>query len=561
VAGTYAVTLTPTDNLGYAGSASFTWTVSAQTVGTGGGGGGGGTGPPATGSITGSVSDTADPTGISGTCVYATSSDGNSGEAITGADGTYSIGNLPVDTYFVRFDATCSGSVTSSDLAQWYADATTQSEATPVVVSGGVTTAGIDASLVLVHVSGTVPDVPFGVSARAGDASARISWSLPTDNGSAITSYTVVAVDSSDARRGGERCIATGASASSCVVDNLTNGDRYSFTVFATNLIGSSATSKASKLVTPMGDPEAPFNVRATGSVEGPWVTVSWTAPSSDEGSPITGFSASTSGGHTCSTTGATSCVMTGLVSGATYVFSVSAANSVGSGPSSKASGRITIRRWSATSLSVASGRIIYGREQLARLSVKVYLPFAKNLPAPTGSVMLTAGTRQLCTITLVSGLGTCWLSARELAVGTHLVSATYSGSDEYFLSTTTQSLVVARPVRPVVKTRSTRTFLELSRSSVAYGFEQLVLLSVWTTSHGNSTETGTVTISAGNEVLCTLTLRNNGAWCRLSSKQLSAGTHDLVASYEGSSLFLASSGSTKLTIVSWAIQISPHTD
>ena len=137
VAETYAVTLTATDNLGYAGSASFTWTVSAQTVGTGGGGG---TSPPTTGSITGSVSDTADPTGISGACVYATSSDGNSGEAITAADGKYSIDNLPVDTYFVRFDATCSGSVTSRDLAQWYADATTQSEATPVVVSGGVTT-------------------------------------------------------------------------------------------------------------------------------------------------------------------------------------------------------------------------------------------------------------------------------------------------------------------------------------------------------------------------------------------------------------------------------------
>ena len=550
VAETYAVTLTATDNLGYAGSASFTWTVSAQTIGTGGGGG---TSPPTTGSITGSVSDAADPTGISGACVYATSSDGNSGEAITAVDGKYSIDNLPVDTYFVRFDATCSGSVTSSDLAQWYADATTQSEATPVVVSGGVTTAGIDASLVLVPVSGTVPDVPFGVSAIAGDASARISWSVPTDNGSAITSFTVVAVDSSDARRGGERCIATGASATSCVVDNLTNGDRYSFTVFATNLIGSSATSKASKRVTPMGAPEAPFDVRATGSIDGPSVTVSWTAPSSDEGSPIASFNARTSGGHTCSTTGATSCVMTGLVTGATYVFSVSATNSVGSGPSSRASDQITIRRWSAISLSVASDRIIYGQEQLARLSVKVYLPFANNLPAPTGSVMLTAGTRHLCRITLVSGLGTCWLSARELGVGTHLVSATYSGSDEYFVSTTTQSVVVAGPkrVRPVVKTRSTWTFLELSRSSVAYGSEQLVRLSVRTTSHGNGTETGTVTIREANKVLCTLTLRNNGAWCRLSSKQLTVGTHDLVASYEGSSLYLASSGSTKLTIVS----------
>ena len=272
-----------------------------------------------------------------------------------------------------------------------------------------------------------------------------------------------------------------------------------------------------------MGDPEAPFNVRATGSIEGPWVTVSWRAPSSDEGSPITSFSASTSGGHTCSTTGATSCVMTGLVSGATYVFKVSAANAVGSGPSSKTSDQLTIRRWLATRLSVASGRIIYGQEQLARLSVKVYLPFANNLPSPTGSVMLTAGTRQLCTITLVSGLGTCWLSASELVVGTHLVSATYSGSDEYFVSTTARSVVVARPKpgRPVVKTRPISTFLKLSRGNVAYGSEQLVRLAVLTMSHGRGIVTGTVTIREANKVLCTLTLHRNGAWCRLSPKQL----------------------------------------
>ena len=294
-------------------------------------------------------------------------------------------------------------------------------------------------------------------------------------------------------------------------------------------LIGSSATSNASKRVTLMGAPEAPFDVRATGSIDGPSVTVSWTAPSSDEGSPIASFNARTSGGHTCSTTGATSCVMTGLVTGATYVFSVSATNSVGSGPSSRASDQITIRRWSAISLSVASDRIIYGQEQLARLSVKVYLPFANNLPAPTGSVMLTAGTRHLCRITLVSGLGTCWLSARELGVGTHLVSATYSGSDEYFVSTTTQSVVVAGPkrVRPVVKTRSTWTFLELSllkrrlrlRAARTPVCPDHVARKRYRDRNRDDQGSQQGALDADP--------RNNGAWCRLSLQAANCGTYD----------------------------------
>jgi hypothetical protein len=61
--------------------------------------------------------------------------------------------------------------------------------------------------------------------------------------------------------------------------------------------------------------------------------TVSWTAPTSNGGSPVTGYTATARpGGATC-TTIELSCEITGLSSGVTYSYSVLATNSIGSSP------------------------------------------------------------------------------------------------------------------------------------------------------------------------------------------------------------------------------------
>ncbi len=98
----------------------------------------------------------------------------------------------------------------------------------------------------------TVPDPPTAVSATPADGAAQVSWVAPASNGGrAITSYAVTAAP------GGHTCSTTGAL--TCPVMALTNGTSYTFTVTATNSIGTGAPSSASSGVTPAAVPGATY--------------------------------------------------------------------------------------------------------------------------------------------------------------------------------------------------------------------------------------------------------------------------------------------------------------
>ena len=94
-----------------------------------------------------------------------------------------------------------------------------------------------------------LPGAPTIGTATAGDGQASVSFTAPANNGgSAITTYT--ATSNPDGRTG----TCTGPSACTITVGSLTNGRAYTFTVTATNGVGTGLASGASNSVTPMAD-------------------------------------------------------------------------------------------------------------------------------------------------------------------------------------------------------------------------------------------------------------------------------------------------------------------
>ncbi len=103
----------------------------------------------------------------------------------------------------------------------------------------------------------TVPGAPTNVIATAGNGSALIAWTAPSNDGGApITDFTVTSSPS------GLTCKST---ETACTVTGLTNGTTYTFTVTATNVIGTGAPSAPSNSVNPHVT-NLFFNVLATGT-------------------------------------------------------------------------------------------------------------------------------------------------------------------------------------------------------------------------------------------------------------------------------------------------------
>ena len=190
-------------------------------------------------------------------------------------------------------------------------------------------------------VPSTVPGAPTGVSAQAGNTQATVSFTAPNNGGSTITSYTVTA-DDTTGTNGGQ--VVSGPS-SPITVTGLTNGDSYTFTVTATNANGTGPASSASNAVVPTAAatvPTAPQNPSAREDASR-GVDVSWSAPASNGGSPITSYTlyrSTRSGSETAYVS--VSCTSSSCTyhdsntrHGYRYYYKVAAVNAVGTGPKS----------------------------------------------------------------------------------------------------------------------------------------------------------------------------------------------------------------------------------
>ena len=100
----------------------------------------------------------------------------------------------------------------------------------------------------------TVPGAPTGVAGTVADGSVALTWSAPASNGGrSVTGYIATSSPL------GKTC--TTAGTLGCTVLGLTNGTPYTFTVKATNAMGTGSASSASTSVTPVTIPGATYVV------------------------------------------------------------------------------------------------------------------------------------------------------------------------------------------------------------------------------------------------------------------------------------------------------------
>jgi hypothetical protein len=169
------------------------------------------------------------------------------------------------------------------------------------------------------------PDPPTGLTAQIGAtwSTAHLTWIPPgSDGGSPLTGYVVQVA--------GGAAYAIG-NVTSYDVTGLAKHTTYSFTVRATNAVGSGTPSTAAGATTP-DSPTQPAGAQVDGATDTS-VTLSWNDPWSDGGRPVTGFVIAVDGADQpqlpATQHGLT---LLGLSPGTSYAVTVRAVNEVGLG-------------------------------------------------------------------------------------------------------------------------------------------------------------------------------------------------------------------------------------
>lgn len=199
------------------------------------------------------------------------------------------------------------------------------------------------------YTTATTPGVPTSLTvtpSRSGsNPTLNLSWVAPTENGrSPITSYEY-RYATATTNLSSELWTDTGSSTTSATINPatpLSKNTTYYAQVRAKNKVGTGVADNSptnAKSGKTWNVPGAPASISGSMSADGKTATVSWTAPSSDGGTALTGYrtqsnqsvNAGTSWSPLLSTT-TLSQSFTSLTAGQRYYFRVLAANNLGDG-------------------------------------------------------------------------------------------------------------------------------------------------------------------------------------------------------------------------------------
>ena len=189
----------------------------------------------------------------------------------------------------------------------------------------------------------SVPDAPTGLMATAnGNTQIDLSWTAPASNGgSAITGYRIE-ISPNGNSSWTTHLANTSGTGTTYAHTGLAAGTTRHYRVSAINTNGAGAASNVDGATTGTTVPGAPTSLVATASGN-TRINLSWTAPASDGGSPITGYKieVSSDGGTSWSdleastNSPATTYAHTGLAAATTRHYRVSAINTNGAGAAS----------------------------------------------------------------------------------------------------------------------------------------------------------------------------------------------------------------------------------
>jgi len=258
-------------------------------------------------------------------------------------------------------------------------------------------------------------------------------------------------------------------------VTGLTSGTTYTFTVQAVNASGAGAASAQSNAVMPQAAvvPTAPAGLRARPASTS--ALVSWTAPTSDGDSPITGYTVTPYMGSTAQIpvlagASATSATISGLTNGTSYTFRVAATNDVGTSPPSAASNAVTPQATIfdfATPSTVDSGdttAVELGVKFTADYSGSItgirFYKAAANTGTHTGSLWSASGTR-LAQTTFTDESASGWQTATfaspvPITAGTTYVASYFAPNGHYSVTSSgLASGVDNAPLHAVANTTS----------------------------------------------------------------------------------------------------------
>ena len=166
---------------------------------------------------------------------------------------------------------------------------------------------------------------------------------------------------------------------------------------------------------------------------------------------------------------------------------------------------------------------------------------------AASGTVTFYDGATTLGMVSVAGNAAT--LKTSTLSTGSHSITASYGGDNNYSTATAAAQTVVIRAAA------ATTTTLTSSSASSTFGSSVTFTATIASTA-GSGSPTGAVTFLDGTTTLGTGTV--SGGVAAYTTTTLATGSHSITASYSGDSLFLASTSTAfTQTVVAATVSLS----